>query len=129
MQGQQEDLSRLSRIQSTDKPKHQENTNMDGKLQETMQMLYNLKYKMAILNGKMLKIWKLNKSENTKYSKIMGKPFMTKKKFEMLPRDIKRSEYILFLMSNTVENSRQDLWQMDILPRNPWKLSIQKLSL
>ena len=25
-------------------------------------------------------------------------------------------------------SSRQDLWQMDILPRNPWKLSIQELS-
>ena len=71
----------------------------------------------------------LNKSRNTKHSKIMGKLFMSKIKLEMLPRDIKRSEYILSLMSNTVENSRQDLWQMDILPRNPWKLSIQEVSL
>ena len=112
MQGQQEALPGLSRSQSTDKPKHQENTNMDEKFQEVMHILYNLIYKMGILNGKMLLllIWKLNKSRNTKYSKIMGKLFMTKIKFEMLPRDIKRSEYILFLMSNTVEHSRQDLW-------------------
>ena len=103
------DLSGLSRSQSTDKPKHQENTNMDGKFQVTMHMLYNLIYKMAIINGKILLIWKLNKSKNTKYSKIMGKLFMTKIKLEMLPRDIKRSEYVLFFMSNTVENSRQDL--------------------
>ena len=46
MQGQQEDLSGLSRSGSTDKPKHQENTNMDGKFQGTMHMLYNLIYKM-----------------------------------------------------------------------------------
>ena len=61
--------------------------------------------------------------------KDYGKTVYDNDKLEMLPRDIKRSEYILFLMSNTVENSRQDLWQMDILPRNPWKLSIQELSL
>ena len=61
--------------------------------------------------------------------KDYGKTVYDNDKLEMLPRDIKRSEYILFLMSNTVENSRRDLWQMDILPRNPWKLSIQELSL
>ena len=66
MQGQQEDLSDLSRSQSTDKPKHQENTNMDGKFQETMHMPYNLIYKMEIINGRMLLTWKLNKSKNTK---------------------------------------------------------------
>ena len=43
-------------------------------------------------------IWKLNKSKNTKYSKIMQKLFMTRTKLEMLPRDIKTSEYILLLM-------------------------------
>ena len=42
MQEQQECSSDLSRSQSTDKPRHQENKKMDGKLQETMHMPYNL---------------------------------------------------------------------------------------
>ena len=42
MQGEQEDLSDLSRSQRRDKPRHQENTNMGGKFHETMHMQYNL---------------------------------------------------------------------------------------
>ena len=86
MQGQQENLSELSRSHSTDKPKHQENTNIDGKSQEIMHMPRNLTFKMQIINGKMLLIWKLNRSKNTKYSKNMGKLFMTRIKLEILPR-------------------------------------------
>ena len=48
MQEQQEDSSEPSRSQNTDKPRHQENINMDGKSQQTMHMPYNLIYKMAI---------------------------------------------------------------------------------
>ena len=36
---------------------------------------------------------------------------MRKIRLLMLPRDSKRSEYILSLMSNTVENSKQTLWK------------------
>ena len=60
--------------------------------------------------------------------KDYGKAVYEKYKMEMLPRDIKRSEYILSLMSNTVENSKQDLWQ-NILPENLMRLSIQELFL
>ena len=129
MQEQQEGSSEPSKSQNTDKPKHQENINMDGKFQETMHMPYNLIFKMALINGRILLTWKLNKSKKTKYSKIMEKWFMRKTRLQMTPRDIKRSEYILSSMSSTVENSKQDLWQMDILPRNLMKLSIQELFL
>ena len=54
--------------------------------------------------------------------------FMTRNTSPMHQRDTRRLEYTLYLMSNTVENSRLDLWQMDISPKNPWKLSIQELS-
>ena len=71
----------------------------------------------------------IEQSRNIKYSKIMERLLMRKIRLVMLLRDIERSEYILSLMSNTVKNSRQDLWQMDILPRNLMKLSIQELFL
>ena len=125
MQEQQEDSSGPSRSQNTDKPRHQENINMDGKFQETMHTPYSLIFKMAIINGRMLLIWKLTKSKNTKDSRITERLFMRKIRLVMLPKDNKRSEYILSLMSNTVNYSKQDLWQMDILPRNPMKLSFQ----
>ena len=48
------------------KPKHQDNTNRDGKFQKPIHMPYNLIYKMGIINGNKLLIWKLNKSKNTK---------------------------------------------------------------
>ena len=60
--------------------------NIDGKFQEIMHMPCNLTFKMQIINGKMLLIWKLNRSKNTKYSKNMGKLFMTRIKLEILPR-------------------------------------------
>ena len=41
--------------------------------------------------------------------KDYGKLFMRKIRLVILARDIKRSEYILSLMSNIVENSKQDL--------------------
>ena len=42
--------------------------------------------------------------------KDYGKAVYEKDKIGMLLRDIKRSEYILSLMSNSVENSKQSLW-------------------
>ena len=71
MQEQPEDLLGPSRNQSIDKPGPQENINMDGKSQETMHMHYNLIYTMATTSGKKLLIWKLSKSKNIKYSKIL----------------------------------------------------------
>ena len=129
MQEQQEDLSGLSRNQNIDKPKHQGNINTDGKSQEIMHMHYNLIYKMATTNGKMLLIWKLSKSRNIRYSKIMGRLSIKRTKLPMHQRDTKRSEYILSLMSSIVENSKQDLWQMDTSQRNLWKQSTQELYL
>ena len=41
--------------------------------------------------------------------KDFGKAVYDKKKLPMHQRDIKRSEYILYLMSSIVENSKQDL--------------------
>ena len=120
---------RTLKSQSTDKLRHQENINMGGKFQETMHMPYSLIFKMAIINGRMLLTWKLHKSRNTKNPKIMERLVMRKIRLVMLPRDIKRSEYILSLMSNTAANSKQDLSQMDILPRNLMKLSTQELFL
>ena len=61
--------------------------------------------------------------------KDYGKAVYEKDKIGNAQRDIKTSEYILSLMSNTVENSKQDLWQMDTLPRNLMKLSTQELFL
>ena len=94
MQEQQEDSSELSKSQSTDKPWHQQNIHMGGKLQETMHVPYNLIFKMTTINGRMLLTWKLKKSRNTKYSKIMEMLVMRKIRLVMLPRDIKRSDYI-----------------------------------
>ena len=128
MQEQPEDLSEPSRNQSIDKPGPQESINMDGKSPETMHMHYNLIYTMATTSGRKLLIWKLSKSKNIKYSKILERLYMKRTRSPMHQMGTKRSEYILYLMSNTVENSRPDLWQMDISPRNPWKLSIQELS-
>ena len=79
MQEQHGDLPELSRSQNTDKPRHQENISMDGKCQETMHMAYNLIFKMVIINGRMLLTWKLNKSRNIRYSKIMEGLFMKKR--------------------------------------------------
>ena len=61
--------------------------------------------------------------------KDFGKAAYEKNKITNAPEGTKRSEYILYLMSNIVENPRLDLLQMDTSPKNPWKLSIQGLSL
>ena len=42
----------------------------------------------GIRNGRMLLTWKLNKSRNTKYTKIVEELFMRKTRLVMLPRDI-----------------------------------------
>ena len=94
MKEQQEGSSEPSKSQNTDMPRYQENINMDGKFQETMHMPYNLKLKMAIINGRMLLTWKLNKTKNTKYSKVMEKLFMRKTRLQMPPRDIKRVHFV-----------------------------------
>ena len=54
--------------------------------------------------------------------------FMARNTSPMHQRDTRRLEYTLYLMSNTVENSRLDLLQMDISLRNLWKLSTQECS-
>ena len=128
MQEQPEDLSEPSRNQSIDKPGPQESINMDENSPETMHMHYNLIYTMATTNGRKLLIWKLSKSRNIKCSKILERLSMKRTRSPMHQKDTKRSEYTLYLMSNIVENSRLDLLQMDISPKNPWKLSIQGLS-
>ena len=51
---------------------------------------------------------------------------MTRSKPSIHQRDTRRLGYTFFLMSNNVENSRIDLWQMNISPRNLWKLSTQE---
>ena len=109
MQEQPEDLLGPSRNQSIDKSEPQEDINMDGKSQETMHMHYNLIYTMATTSGRKLLIWKLSKSKNIKCSKILERFSMTRTTLPMHQRDTKRSEYTLYLMSNTVENSRLDL--------------------
>ena len=96
---------------------------------ETMHMHYNLIYTMATTNGRKLLIWKLSKSKNIKCSKILERLSMKRTRSPMHQKGTKRSEYTLYLMSNIVENSRLDLLQMDTSPKNPWKLSIQGLSL
>ena len=98
-----------SRNQSIDKPGPQESINIDGKSQETMHMHYNLIYTMATTSGRKLLIWKLSKSKNIKYSKILERLSMTRTPLPMHQRDTRRSEYTLYLMSNTVENSMLDL--------------------
>ena len=109
MQEQPEDLSEPSRNPSIDKPGPQESINMDGKSPETMHMHYNLIYTMATTSGRKLLIWKLSKSKNTKYLKILEGLSMKRTRLPMHQRGTKRSEYTLYLMSNAVENSRLDL--------------------
>ena len=106
---QPEDLLGPSGNQSIDKPGPQENINMDGKSQETMHMHYNLIYTMATTSGWKLLIWNLSKSKNIKYSKILERLSMTRTTLPMHQRDTIRSEYTLYLMSNTMESSRLDL--------------------
>ena len=72
-------------------------------------MHYNLIYTMATTSGRKLLIWKLSNSKNIKYSKILERLFMTRNTSPMHQRDTRRLEYTLYLMSNTVENSRLDL--------------------
>ena len=110
MQEQQEGSSEPSKSQNTDKPKHPENINMDGKFQETMHMPYNLIFKMAVINERILLTWKLNKSRNTKYSKIMERQFKRKIRLVMLPMDIKRSEYILTSKSTKYSKNMEKLF-------------------
>ena len=100
MQEQPEDLSGTSRNQSIDKPGPQESTNMDGKSQETMHMHYNLIYTMATTSGRKLLIWKLSKSKNINYSKILERLSMTRTRLPMHQRDTKRSEYTLYFDVN-----------------------------
>ena len=50
----------------------------------------------------------IEKSKNIKYSKILERLSMTRTPLPMHQRDTRRSEYTLYLMSNTVENSRLD---------------------
>ena len=108
MQEQSEDILGPTRNQSIDKPRLQENINMDGKSQEIMHMHYNLIYTMGTTSGRKLLIWKLSKSKNIKYSKILERLSMTRTPLPMHQRDTRRSEYILYLMSSTVENSVAD---------------------
>ena len=100
MQEQPEDLLGPSRNQSIDKPEPEENINMDGKSQETMHIRYNLIYTMATTSGRKLLIWKL---------RDFGKAVYDKNNITNAPKGHQRSEYTLYLMSNTVENSRLDL--------------------
>ena len=109
MQEQPEDLLGPSRNQSIDKPEPQENINMYGKSQETMHMHYNLIYTMATTSGRKPLIWKLNESKNIKYSKILERLYMRRTTSPMHQRDTRKSEYTLYLMPSTVENSRLDL--------------------
>ena len=51
--------------------------------------------------------------------KDYGKAVYEKNKITNAPEGHKRSEYILSLMSSIVENSKQDLWQMDNLTKEP----------
>ena len=78
-------------------------------VQEIMHMHYNLIYTMATTSGRKLLIWRMSKSKNIKYSKILERLSMTRTRLPMHQRDTRRSEYTLYLMSNTVENSRLDL--------------------
>ena len=55
MPEQQGDSSEPSRNPSTDKPEHQRGTNMDGKSQKTIHMLYKLMSKIVTINGKIYK--------------------------------------------------------------------------
>ena len=61
--------------------------------------------------------------------KDYGRAVYEKDNIANAPKGYKRSEYILSSMASTVENSKQNLWQMDILPRNLMKLSIKELFL
>ena len=115
MQEQQDDSPESSRNCCTDKPRQQENINMGGKFQATM---HNNKWKDAIdLETEQIKEYQVFKD--------YGKAVYEKDKIG----NMKRSEYILSLMSNSVEDSKQDLCRMDILPKNLIKLSTQELFL
>ena len=58
-----------------------------------------------------------------------GKAVYENNKVINAPKEYRKLEYTLCLMSNIVENSRQHLWQMDIPPKIPMKLFIQELLL
>ena len=121
--------SSLTHISTNSQPILVGIVSMDRKSPETMHMHYNWIYTMATTNGRKLLIWKLSKSKNIKCSKILERLSMKRTRSSMHQKGTKRSEYTLYLMSKIVENSRLDLLQMDTSPKNPWKLSIQGLSL
>ena len=68
---------------------------------------------------------KLNKIKEYQVFKDYGKAVNEKDKITKAPKGYQEIRVHLSLMSSTVENSKQDFWQMVILPRNLMKLSIQ----
>ena len=69
------------------------------------------------------------KSRNMEYSRIMERQNGKERPSLMLPLDTRRSEFILVLQLNTVENLRGDWLLMVTSPRNQWNLCTQELFL
>ena len=61
--------------------------------------------------------------------KDYGKAVYEKDKIANAPKGYQKIRVHFVSMPSTVENSKQDLWKMDILPRNLMKLSTQELFL
>ena len=59
--------------------------------------------------------------------KDYGKVVYEKGKITNAPKEHKKIELILCLMSSIVKNSRQVLWGMDTIPRNQMKLTTKEL--
>ena len=102
---------------------------MDGKLQGIM----CIPYKLDVQNGhnKWRDVIDLEIEQIKEYQVFRdhGKVIYEKSKVISACKEYQKIEYTLCLMSNIVGNSRQDLWKMDISPKNPMKLSIQELFL
>ena len=91
---------------------------MDRKFQETQ---------LDVKKGNTKWIDAIEQIKGYQVFKTMEKLNMKRERYLMHPRDIRRLDYMLCLMSSIVENSKQGLWLMDILPRNKIILSIQEL--
>ena len=96
MQEQQEGSSKPSKSQNTDKPKHHENINMDGKFQETMHMPYDLIFKMATINGRMLLTWKIEQIKEYQVFKDYGKAVHEKDKIVNAPKGYHKIVHFVF---------------------------------
>ena len=102
---------------------------MDGKFQETMHMPYNLIFKMAIINGRMLLTWKIEQIKEYQVFKDLGKALYEKDRIGNAPKSYQKIRVHVVFDVKHCGKFKARLVVMTINRRNLMKLSIQELFL